>query len=59
MITPICTLDWKENQYTIPLAFGFGKAFAKYISAFIMPEYILTGRTQRSLVIQFNLNTMF
>ena len=59
MITPVCTLDWKENQYTIPLAFGFGKAFAKNLSAFIMPEYILTGPTRRSLVIQFNLNTMF
>jgi hypothetical protein len=59
MINPICTLDWTENHYTIPLALGLGKAFAKNLTAFIMPEYILTGPTSKSFVIQFNLNTMF
>ena len=59
MINPICTFDWQEDNYTIPLAFGFGKAFARNISAFIMPEYIVSGATRKSWVIQFNLNTMF
>lgn len=59
MITPICTLDWKEDNYTIPAALGFGKAFAKNLSAFIMPEYILSGPTRKSFVIQFQLNAMF
>jgi hypothetical protein len=59
MINPVCTFDWEKDNYVIPLALGFGKAFAKNLSAFVMPEYILTGSTKKSFVIQFNLNTMF
>jgi hypothetical protein len=59
MVNPICTMDWNAGAFTLPLAFGFGKAFAKNLSAFLMPEYILTGPTRRTMVIQFNLNAMF
>jgi len=59
MINPICTFDWQKGNYTIPLALGFGKAFAKNLSAYIMPEYIVSGLNKKSFVIQFNLNTMF
>jgi hypothetical protein len=59
MVNPICTFDWEQHNYTIPLALGFGKAFAKNLSAYIMPEYIISGPTRKSWVIQFNLNTMF
>ena len=59
MINPIITFDWQNDNYTVPLALGFGKAFAKNISAYIMPEYIVSGPTNKSWAIQFNLNTMF
>ncbi len=59
MVNPVCTFDWQEDNYIIPLAMGFGKAFAKNLSAYIMPEYIVSGSTKKSWVIQFNLNTMF
>lgn len=59
MINPICTFDWQSGNYTIPLAIGLGKAFAKNLSAYIMPEYIVSGLNKKSMVIQFNLNTMF
>lgn len=59
MINPVCTFNWEEKNYTIPLALGFGKAFARNLSAYIMPEYIVTGPTKKTWVIQFNLNTMF
>ena len=59
MINPIITFDWQKHNYTVPLALGFGKAFAKNISAYIMPEYIVSGPTKKSWAIQFNLNTMF
>lgn len=59
MINPILTFDWQKEDYSVPLALGFGKAFAKNLSAYIMPEYIVSGSTKGSWVIQFNLNTMF
>ena len=59
MINPIMTLDWQKGDYTIPVAFGFGKAFAKNLSSYIMPEYIISGPTKNTLIIQFNLNAMF
>ena len=59
MINPVCTLDWQNGDYTFPLALGFGKAFAKNLSCYVMPEYIVTGPTRKTLIIQFNLNGMF
>jgi hypothetical protein len=59
MINPICTLDWQKGDYTVPVALGFGKAFAKNLSSFIMPEYVVSGPTKNTLIIQFNLNAMF
>jgi hypothetical protein len=59
MINPICTFDWQNGNYTVPVGFGFGKAFAKNLSSFIMPEYVVSGPTRKTLIIQFNLNAMF
>lgn len=59
MINPILTLDWQNDAYTIPVALGFGKAFAKNLSCYIMPEYVVSGPTKNTLIIQFNLNGMF
>ena len=59
MINPIFNLDWQNGNYTLPLGLGFGTAFAKNLSCFIMPEYVLTGPTKKTFVIQFNLNGMF
>jgi hypothetical protein len=59
MVNPILTFDWKNDDYTVPLALGFGKAFAKNLSSYIMPEYVVSGPTQKTLIIQFNLNAMF
>ncbi len=59
LINPILIFDWHNEDYTVPVAIGFGKAFAKNLSAYIMPEYIASGSTKNSWVIQFNLNTMF
>jgi hypothetical protein len=59
MINPICTLDWHNSDYTIPVALGFGKAFARNLSSYIMPEYVVSGPTKNSFIIQFNLNAMF
>lgn len=58
MINPILTLDWQNENYTIPLALGFGKAFAKNLSCYIMPQYIITGQNKKTAIIQFNLNGM-
>ncbi len=59
MLNPICTFDWHNADYTVPLPLGFGKALAKNLSMYLMPEYIVSGPTARSLVIKFNLNSMF
>jgi hypothetical protein len=59
MFNPILTLDWHNGDYTVPVPFGFGKALAKNLSFYLMPEYIVSGPTARSFVIQFNMNTMF
>jgi len=59
MINPICTLDWQKDDFTVPLALGFGKAFSKNLSAFIMPEYIVSGSNRKTCIVQFNLNAMF
>jgi hypothetical protein len=59
MINPICTLDWQNGNYTVPLALGFGKAFAKNLSCYVMPEYVVSGPTRNTFIIQFNLNGMF
>ena len=59
MLNPIFTFDWQKGDYTIPVAFGFGKAFAKNLSSYIMPEYVISGPTKKTLIIQFNLNAMF
>jgi hypothetical protein len=59
MINPIFNLDWQNGNYTFPVGLGFGKAFAKNLSCFIMPEYVISGPTKNTFIIQFNLNGMF
>lgn len=57
--SPILTLDWKADAYTIPFALGIGKALAKNLSVAVLPQYVLTGPTAKSMVIQFSLTSMF
>jgi hypothetical protein len=59
MVNPILTLNWQTGDYTFPVALGFGKALAKNLSCYLMPEYVISGPTKKTLIIQFNLNGMF
>jgi hypothetical protein len=58
-ISPIMTFDWKNNEYNIPISISFGKAFAKNLSAFIAPQYVISGPNQGDFIIQFQINAMF
>ena len=58
-VSPIMTFDWENDAYSIPLIVTFGKAFAKNLSAFIGPQYMLTGPNKGDVTLQFQLNAMF
>jgi hypothetical protein len=58
-ISPIMVFDWKNSNYSIPLSVSVGKAFAKNLSAFIAPQYMVSGPNQGDIGIQFQLNAMF
>lgn len=58
-LSPIMTFDWENSAYNIPLAISFGKAFAKNLSAFIAPEYVVSGPNQGDFTFRFQLNAMF
>jgi hypothetical protein len=58
-VSPIMTFDWENSEYNIPLSISFGKAFAKNLSAFIAPEYVVSGPNQGDFTIRFQLNAMF
>jgi hypothetical protein len=58
-VSPIMTFDWENSAYNIPLAISFGKAFAKNLSAFIAPEYVVSGSSQGDFTLRFQLNAMF
>lgn len=57
--SPAITLDWKNNEYSVPILVSFGKAFAKNLSAFIAPQYMLSGPAKGDFTLQFQLNAMF
>jgi len=57
--SPILTFDWENSTYNIPLTMSFGKAFAKNLSAFIAPEYVVSGPNQGDFTLRFQLNAMF
>ena len=40
---PNITLDWANSNYSVPLAVSLGKAFARNLSAFVAPQYMLSG----------------
>ena len=56
---PIMNFNWEDDTYNIPVALAFGKAFAKNLSAFIAPEYVVSGPGQGDFTLRFQLNTMF
>jgi hypothetical protein len=58
-ISPIMNFDWENSNYSVPIIVTFGKAFAKNLSAFIGPQYMLTGTNKGDVTIQFQLNAMF
>lgn len=57
--SPIVTLDWENDTYSIPVILTLGKAFAKNLSAFIGPQYMISGPNKGDVTIQFQLNAMF
>jgi hypothetical protein len=57
--SPIMKFDWEKSDYNIPLSIAFGRAFAKNLSIFIAPEYVVSGPGQGDFTIRLNINTMF
>lgn len=57
--SPIMTFDWENEAYSVPVIVTFGKAFAKNLSAFIGPQYMLSGPNKGDVTLQFQLNAMF
>jgi hypothetical protein len=57
--SPILTFDWENSTYNIPLSISFGKAFAKNLSAFIAPEYVVSGPNKSDFTLRFQINAMF
>lgn len=57
--SPIMTFDWVNDTYSVPIILTFGKAFAKNLSAFIGPQYMLSGPNKGDVTVQFQLNAMF
>jgi hypothetical protein len=58
-ISPILTFDWESSAYNIPISVSLGKAFAKNLSAYIAPEYVVSGPNQGDFTFRFQLNAMF
>jgi len=56
---PIMQFDWKNKKYNIPIALSMGKAFAKNLSIFVAPEYVVSGPGKGNFTIRLNINTMF
>jgi hypothetical protein len=57
--SPILTFDWENGTYSVPVILTFGKAFAKNLSAFIGPQYMISGPNKGDVTLQFQLNAMF
>jgi hypothetical protein len=57
--SPVMTFDWENDAYSVPVIVTFGKAFAKNLSAFIGPQYMISGPNKGDVTLQFQLNAMF
>ena len=57
--SPIMVFDWENDSYNIPIGFNVGRAFAKNLSMFIGPEYVVSGPNQGDFTIRLNINAMF
>ena len=57
--SPIMKFDWENNTYNIPISIAFGRAFARNLSMFIAPEYVVSGPGQGNFTLRLNINTMF
>jgi hypothetical protein len=51
-------IKWRKNQY-YNFCLSFVKAFAKNLSAFVAPEYVVSGPNQGDFTFRFQLNAMF
>jgi hypothetical protein len=58
-VSPILVFDWENDTYSIPLSVSIGKAFAQNLSAFVAPQYVVTGPGKGDVTLQFQLNAMF
>jgi hypothetical protein len=58
-VSPIMLFDWENSNYSVPLAISLGRAFAKNLSAFISPQYMVSGPNKGDVILQFQLNAMF
>jgi hypothetical protein len=57
--SPTILLDWENDLYSVPLILSFGKAFAKNLSAFLGPQYMISGPGKGEFTLQFQINAMF
>jgi hypothetical protein len=57
--SPVMNFDWENDTYSVPIIVTFGKAFAKNLSAFIGPQYMLSGPNKGDVTLQFQINAMF
>jgi len=57
--SPIMVFDWENDAYNIPIGFNVGRAFAKNLSMFIGPEYVISGPNKGDFTIRLNINAMF
>ncbi len=57
--SPIMVFDWENDAYNIPIGFNVGRAFAKNLSMFIGPEYVVSGPGKGDFTIRLNINAMF
>jgi hypothetical protein len=57
--SPTLTFDWENGTYSVPVIINIGKAFAKNLSAFIGPQYMISGPSKGDVTLQFQLNAMF
>ncbi|NPD47745.1 hypothetical protein [Lentimicrobium sp. S6] len=57
--SPLMNFNWTKSTYNIPLGLNFGKAFAKNLSAWIGPEYVVYGPQKGHTTLKFQINAMF
>ncbi len=57
--SPLMNFNWTHSTYNIPLGLSFGKAFAKNLSMFISPEYVVYGPREGNTTLKIQINVMF